>query len=227
MYGKNSGYSGWSMSNRAVSAYEVGEKPKSKWTKKDMLDAIAEFCDDNDMFFDEAVTKLKKDAIFDQFFEWSSWHHTSKFCNDTDFYELNEKAVNEYFRPLTEAELEERAEARRIKWQEAAELSEKIEQDRVCKEERINAFQVRYGCHPFSFAAYIRFFPDDVEYFTSKKGNKCVRIHTDKWKLIDGATCRVDSINCMPLGKYDSNFQQFFLDYVERLEPQAQKTEAE
>lgn len=27
------GYSGYSMSNNAVDAYESGEKPRSKWTK--------------------------------------------------------------------------------------------------------------------------------------------------------------------------------------------------
>lgn len=35
-----SGYFGSSMSLRAVEAYEAGEKPKSKWTKKVMLAAI-------------------------------------------------------------------------------------------------------------------------------------------------------------------------------------------
>jgi hypothetical protein len=39
----NSGYSGWSMSNRAVEAYESGERPKSKWTKKAMLAEIASY----------------------------------------------------------------------------------------------------------------------------------------------------------------------------------------
>lgn len=33
----NSGYNGYSMSNRAVAAYESGENPLSKWTKKDLL----------------------------------------------------------------------------------------------------------------------------------------------------------------------------------------------
>lgn len=31
------GYSGWSMSNNAVTAYEDGEKPLSRWTKVDIL----------------------------------------------------------------------------------------------------------------------------------------------------------------------------------------------
>jgi hypothetical protein len=31
------GYNGYAMSNNAVSAYENGEKPISKWTKAEML----------------------------------------------------------------------------------------------------------------------------------------------------------------------------------------------
>lgn len=34
------GYSGYSMSNNAVDAYESGEKPRSKWTKAAILNAI-------------------------------------------------------------------------------------------------------------------------------------------------------------------------------------------
>lgn len=36
----NSGYNGFSMSNRAVQAYEDGEKPLSKWTKAEIMDII-------------------------------------------------------------------------------------------------------------------------------------------------------------------------------------------
>ena len=34
------GYSGYSMSNNAVAAYENGEKPLSKWKKADILEAV-------------------------------------------------------------------------------------------------------------------------------------------------------------------------------------------
>ena len=34
------GYNGWSMSNNAVQAYEDGEKPLSKWTKKTLVYAL-------------------------------------------------------------------------------------------------------------------------------------------------------------------------------------------
>ena len=34
------GYNGFSMSNNAISAYESGEKPLSKWTKTEIVNAI-------------------------------------------------------------------------------------------------------------------------------------------------------------------------------------------
>ena len=36
------GYNGWSMSNNAVQAYEDGEKPLSKWTKKTLVYELAD-----------------------------------------------------------------------------------------------------------------------------------------------------------------------------------------
>ena len=91
----NSGYIGHSMSRRAAEAYEDGEMPKSKWTKKAMVAAIQSYCDEFDMFFDPDVLKgIRKDDMFERFFHKSSWHHTSKFFNETDFYKLDEGRVS-------------------------------------------------------------------------------------------------------------------------------------
>lgn len=86
----NSGYIGYSMSRRAAEAYEDGEMPKSKWTKKAMVAAIQSYCDEFDMLFDPDLLKgMHKDEVFERFFYESSWHHTSKFFNETDFYKLD------------------------------------------------------------------------------------------------------------------------------------------
>ena len=94
MMDMNRGYSGWSMSKRAAAAYEDGEMPKSKWTKKAMLAAIAEFFDENDIVLtDEQIAnleKMRKDTMFNRYFHLTSWHHTSKFCNETDFYGIDD-----------------------------------------------------------------------------------------------------------------------------------------
>lgn len=105
----NSGYIGHSMSRRAAEAYEDGEMPKSKWTKKAMVAAIQSYCDEFDMSFDPDVLKgMRKDEVFERFFRESSWHHTSKFFNETDFYKLDEDAVSGSFRPMTDTEVAER-----------------------------------------------------------------------------------------------------------------------
>lgn len=110
----NSGYIGYSMSRRAAEAYEDGEMPKSKWTKKAMVAAIQSYCDEFDMLFDPDVLKgMRKDEVFERFFHKSSWHHTSKFFNETDFYKLDEDAVCESFRPMNPTEVAERDQSAR------------------------------------------------------------------------------------------------------------------
>jgi len=39
-----SGYKGYSMSNNAIAAYNEGEKPKSKWTKTEIVREIEKSC---------------------------------------------------------------------------------------------------------------------------------------------------------------------------------------
>ena len=86
MYGMNmnSGYSGWSMSNRAVVAYENGEKPISKFTKEDLYPL-------NKFLIDYGcspinVTAMKKLLLL---CGKSSWHHTGKYARNTNFYSVD------------------------------------------------------------------------------------------------------------------------------------------
>lgn len=92
-YSVNSGYVGYSMSKRAKAAYEAGEQPKSKWTKSAMLQAIKAWENESGKTVKTDLGKLKKTDLFDTFFYSSSWHHTSKNFNLTEFYALNKKAV--------------------------------------------------------------------------------------------------------------------------------------
>ena len=98
------GYIGQSMSRRATQAYEQGEKPKSKWTKTLMVSAIANWLhedsecmpSENETIISEISKDFTKSELFDRFFTWSSWHHTGKYANATDFYQLDEEAVNQH-----------------------------------------------------------------------------------------------------------------------------------
>jgi hypothetical protein len=87
----NSGYSGYSMSNRAVRAYENGEKPLSKWTKTEIISRITEI----DKEKGRAFSKVKLSVLKDTVLRYSSWHHTSNRCNRTDFYEISESTIEQ------------------------------------------------------------------------------------------------------------------------------------
>lgn len=92
-YGKG-GYNGKSMSNRAVRAYEYGEKPLSKWTKAVLLDEIDDilFNNDSGVTVDD-FKKLTVKELKDNFLDYASWHHTGALYNTTDFYKLNEDRI--------------------------------------------------------------------------------------------------------------------------------------
>ena len=103
------GYCGYSMSNNAVDAYNNGEKPISKWKKQAILSGIKEL--DIDLKCDfaklkKAPAKVLKDLCLYQ----SSWHHTSSYYNETDFYAIDDDKVA----ALTDEEINETVELSRI-----------------------------------------------------------------------------------------------------------------
>ncbi|MGL4362200.1 MAG: hypothetical protein ACRCSG_02840 [Cellulosilyticaceae bacterium] len=99
------GYNGYSMSNNAVDAYATGEKPNSKWTKTDLLEAYENECVDLGI----EVLDLKKLTVSNLRFlllRCSSWHHTSSRFNKTNFYSISTNAVE----TLTQATITEMIE---------------------------------------------------------------------------------------------------------------------
>lgn len=88
------GYNGYSMSNNAVSAYESGEKPMSRWTKPAIIEEIEKLIDSDELPADllEELKALKKEDL-QTFLTWSSWHHTSAKYNKTDFYKVNPETI--------------------------------------------------------------------------------------------------------------------------------------
>lgn len=57
------GYCGYSMSNNAVDAYNDGEKPLSKWTKRAIIEAIEEAVECEDLQLQCDIEKLKQCKI--------------------------------------------------------------------------------------------------------------------------------------------------------------------
>lgn len=120
----NDGYVGWSMSKRAQEAYDEGEMPLSKWNKSVLIDVIHKYKDYNELNFNiELLKKLTLKTLKNKFLTYSSWHHTSKFCNCTDFYKIYEDAIDELTNERIEAMIkEEREEKKREKeWKKRVE----------------------------------------------------------------------------------------------------------
>lgn len=83
-YGQK-GYVGFSMSKRATYAYDAGEKPLSKFTAADkdaLNELIARYAPESGLVV-KTVPQLK--AILRKWGE-SSYHHTGKYANKTEFY---------------------------------------------------------------------------------------------------------------------------------------------
>lgn len=111
MFNMNSGYTGYSMSNRAVEAYEDGEMPLSKWSKERIVIEVAK----HEHFKKEDLKKYSKKVLTEYFLERSSWHHTSSYCNETDFYSIkSERAENGSIDDLEELKEYNKKETKKV-----------------------------------------------------------------------------------------------------------------
>ncbi|MDR2151449.1 MAG: hypothetical protein LBO72_01395, partial [Helicobacteraceae bacterium] len=85
------GYDGYSMSNNARAAYAEGKKPLSKWTRQEILTQAERELKNNpdtDLTLDYLKT-LDLDALKHATLRETEWHHTSKFYNETSFYDVD------------------------------------------------------------------------------------------------------------------------------------------
>lgn len=93
------GYHGYSMSNNAVRAYDMGRKPKSKWTKTALLEYAKEYLtDEEDPLLIDKMKWLRSCRVDDlqrELLQYKEWHHSSSFYNMVDFYGVNETILDE------------------------------------------------------------------------------------------------------------------------------------
>ncbi len=113
----------FSMSRNARAAYDGGEMPLSKWTKKAMLEAAAELDEQGEKL--PALKKLTTATLRRLLLENSSWHHTSSRFNTTQFYRVNEDLFT--WEPAEFAEAVERA--KRVAHEEKAETAGETTQE--------------------------------------------------------------------------------------------------
>ena len=104
----NKGYHGYSMSKRASAAYINGEKPLSRWTKKAIITAINDWEENNNRLMTVDVNKMTRDDLIERYIRYSSWHHTSKMINVTEFYQLSESLLTTDSREMTTEEIKSR-----------------------------------------------------------------------------------------------------------------------
>lgn len=209
----NSGYIGYSMSRRAAEAYEDGEMPKSKWTKKAMVAAIQSYCDEFDMFFDPDLLKgMHKDEVFERFFHESSWHHTSKFFNETDFYKLDEDAVCGSFRPMTDGELAQRDATRRQSIEQEKAEREAMLAARAEQLSKHRAYRIENGFGPDTVAAFAREHPECCRERVSRKGNRILS-YIDN--LGHEQVCPIDRIEDTHLYGFDATEPGSFKTAIE------------
>lgn len=93
------GYMGYSMSNNAALAYECGEKPKSRWTKKELLENLDNCVKNGEIKVDfdlNILKKLKVEKLREILLVKTSWHHTSCHYNKTDFYSFDTEGILEF-----------------------------------------------------------------------------------------------------------------------------------
>lgn len=128
-YGQ-AGYVGTSMSVRARAAYEPGEMPMSKWTRKAIISAIKEYCDEFDLAYDSDIESMTRAQLADTYLEYKSWHHSGRFTRGTEFFGLGEDAIWADFPEMDPERVTEREEIGLDGLLEAksaeAELSEEI-----------------------------------------------------------------------------------------------------
>lgn len=89
---QQTGYHGFSMSERAWEAYGDGRYPYSQWNRYEIYEYIETIEDI------EIVTKIKSyplNVLKEYFLVKTEWHHTSKYANCTDFYAFNEDLLDD------------------------------------------------------------------------------------------------------------------------------------
>lgn len=115
-----SGYIGASRSRRAKEAYEAGERPATKWTKRALLEGIAEAFGDE---VAEKAQKLSKLELVNNFLDTSSWHHVGAFATPVWFYQIADdrtaeeasRIVDQLIDQKTEQKAEKKAEKKPAK----------------------------------------------------------------------------------------------------------------
>jgi hypothetical protein len=112
---------------------------------------------------------MRKDDIFGNFFMKTSWHHTGRYAQATDFYGLDEEAVSEAFAPLSESQLEERKAFRRAAEAARYEMELKRKEESEQRRARRSDFIAEHGFAPETVAGLMARCPHACRLAWSRK----------------------------------------------------------
>ena len=97
------GYYNYSMSNNAVEAYERGEMPISKWSKKAIMEELSK-CNVKPEHM-AAFKAMSINELRDKLLYSCGWHHTSKYYNRTEFYSFEYDEDEDYLEPADKTDM--------------------------------------------------------------------------------------------------------------------------
>ena len=189
------------MSRRAKEAYEGGERPASKWTKRALLEAIAEAFGDE---IAEKASQIAKPKLASMFLEQSSWHHTGAYASVTYFYKLADRTAEEASK-LVDQLIEEKAEQKAEK--KAEQKAEKKEEKKVVflkiiAEKNISKYRRWVSWKQFSY------------FCIAKEGDKFAEIIADDSQFSE-SKIKIDGVHVLSIEKIDS--RRYFTEGIKKL----------
>lgn len=192
----NKGYHGYSMSKRAASAYINGEKPLSRWTKKAIIDAISEWEETNSRLMTVDVNKMTRDDLIDRYIRYSSWHHTSKMINVTEFYQLSDTILIADSREMTADEIKSRDDMISDQINAEEEVEKRIREDLENAKEAEKAFEEANGYTKTCWWRLVVEKPESVIAKTvSRKGNVTYHINYEGHEKV-GPESELKRLDC-------------------------------
>lgn len=192
----NKGYHGYSMSKRAASAYINGEKPLSRWTKKAIIAAINEWEETNNRLMTVDVSKMTRDDLIDRYIRYSSWHHTSKMINVTEFYQLSDTILIADSREMTTEEIKIRDDMISDQLNTEEEVEKRIREDLEASKKAAEAFEEANGYSKTCWWRLVVERPESVvDKTVSRKGNVTYHINFEGHEKV-GPESELKRLDC-------------------------------
>lgn len=192
----NKGYHGYSMSKRASAAYINGEKPLSRWTKKAIIDAINEWEEKNNRLMTVNVNAMTKDDLIERYIRYSSWHHTSKMINVTEFYQLSDTLLTVDSREMTAEEIKSRDDMISSQINAEEEAEKRIREDLEASKKAAEAFEKANGYSKTCWWRLVVEKPESVVAKTiSRKGNVTYHINWEGHEKV-GPESELKRLDC-------------------------------